>query len=208
MPIEHYQFIECKNQECLLRFPGVEDISCPICKSETKLVGTRAKGYDGPTEKNDHSIELFLDNIRSAFNVGSIIRTAEGAGVKKIHLAGITPTPEHPSVLKTSLGAEKNILWEKDLNSVRLAQRIIENKKELWSLERVGKSKNVSALPKEMFAKDSSMVLVVGNEVTGIDPELLDLSAQVLHIPMVGEKISLNVATATGIALFALLSRV
>ena len=175
-----------------------------MCKSDTTLAATRAKGYSGPKETNDCHVELFLDNIRSAFNVGSILRTAEGAGVKKIYLAGITPTPDHPSVLKTSLGAEKNISWEKDLNSVRLAINLVKGGKEIWALERVGQSISLATLRGECLPDKKRVVLVVGNEVTGIDPGILEVSTKIIHIPMHGEKISLNVATAAGIALFGL----
>lgn len=203
MPIDEYQFVECSNTKCKLRFPGAANIACPICNKATKLVATRSKGYTGPDEKRDSFLELFLDNVRSAYNVGSIIRTADGAGIKKLHFAGITPTANHPSVAKTALGAEKNILWHRGNNSLELAEELKRQGKKLWCLERL---ENSSTIYLENKSADlSQVVLIVGNEVTGVDPGLLKICDKIVHIPMRGSKISLNVATATGIALFALL---
>ena len=85
-------------------------------------------------------VEAILDNIRSAWNVGSIFRTADGTGVQKLYLTGITPTPENKKVSKTALGAESIIPWEKFNNGVELASLVKSKGYILWALEDLPKA--------------------------------------------------------------------
>ena len=80
-------------------------------------------------------LEILLDNIRSAGNVGAIFRTADGLGVKSLHLAGITATPENPAVGKTSLGAERSVAWDYSPDAVVLAKKLVNAGVSLWALE-------------------------------------------------------------------------
>ncbi len=140
---------------------------------------------------------VLLDNVRSALNVGAIFRTCDGAGVKELILSGITPYPPHPKVIKTSIGAEEHIKFEylKDPKD-----RIVELKKEgfvVVSIEQTPKSKDFfrEKLPEKVL-------IIMGNELTGVSSDLLKLSDLVLELPMNGVKNSLNVATTTGIVLY------
>ncbi len=150
---------------------------------------------------------LILDNIRSVENTGSIFRTAEGLGVKKIICIGTTPTPldrfgrKRNDFTKVSLGAE-NIDWsyKKDLGFT--IQDLREQGFEIISLEQTPDAKKLTSLE---ASKLDLFALIVGNEVGGVSKEALSLSDKVVEIPMHGEKESLNVAVATGIALFALM---
>ncbi len=156
-------------------------------------------------EKKKQTI-LILDNIRSSHNVGSIFRTADALGISKIFLAGYTPKPVDrfgrvaPEIAKTALGAEKTIPWE----SVESISQIIRAlKKEKFKIIAVEQSPKSVDYKKVRLAKKSALIL--GNEVSGIDKKILSLCDSIAEIPMNGEKESLNVAVAFGVAGFRLL---
>lgn len=207
-----YQFYECDNPDCKLRFPGdtghLRWSRCPVCRSSIHLVAN-VSNFPEEFEPIDRSrlqqVEAMLDNIRSAWNVGSIFRTADGTGIKKIYLCGITPSPENSKVGKTALGAERSIRWEKYNNGVILANQLKANGYRLWALEEMRESKDLFDV--EIIKPDSPIVLIVGNEISGIDPGILDLCDEVIAIPMMGNKRSYNVAVAFGIAASFLLYR-
>lgn len=142
--------------------------------------------------------EALVDNVRSGLNVGSIFRTADGIGVRKLYLCGFTPTPDNSVVQKTALGAEKTVSWEQVNNSVLKARQLKLDGYKLWCLEAVDTAESLY-LQVEIPCIQP-LVLVVGNEVCGIDPEIIELCDRVVSIPMVGLKRSFNVATAFGIA--------
>ena len=160
-------------------------------------------------------IFLILHNIRSAYNVGSIFRTADGAGVSKIYLCGISPTPPTHEVvgapttsvgatnkiLKTSLGAEKTVPWEYNKQTWRLLRKLkVKNEKlKIIALEQMPNSKNIFK-----FKPRFPLALIVGNEVRGLNKKILSYADKIVEIPMFGKKESLNVAVATGIALYKL----
>lgn len=166
-------------------------------------VATGTLGVEMPFQwRNPNPVKtyLLLDNIRSALNVGSIIRTAEGAGIEHLYLCGFTPTPEHTKVSKTALGSEANVDWSYHSNAVAIALALRCEGTRLISLENAPNS--MSLFDIEDHFSNEKVALVVGNELTGIDPELLALSDTVAHLPMAGTKGSLNVAVALGIAVY------
>lgn len=143
-----------------------------------------------------------LDNIRSTYNVGSIFRTSDGAGIDKLFLCGITPTPDNPKVGKTALGAEHSVPWEHRWSVLETASELHDSGFMLLSLEGGASSVSIfDALP-EISKTDRPLALAVGNEVSGIDPEVVKMSDMCIYIPMEGIKESLNVATAFGIAAY------
>ncbi|NTV38021.1 MAG: RNA methyltransferase, partial [Anaerolineales bacterium] len=143
---------------------------------------------------------VLLDNIRSAWNVGSILRSADGFGFDHAYCCGITPTPENEAVTKTSLGAEDSVTWSYHKDAVRLVKGL---KKEGWKVYAL--EEDVRAAPiQEISASAPRGILIVGNEVTGVDPDLLDLCDSIHFIPMRGDKKSFNVAIAFSIAAYAL----
>jgi len=207
-----YKYYECENPECRLRFPGDEGYPrwnlCPVCRSNTHVVAL-VEGVDEQSNQvifqSKWHIDALLDNIRSSWNVGSIFRSADGTGIHKIYLCGISPTPENPKVRKTALGAEENIPWEKSNNGVETAIYLKSQGSELWVLEDIAKA--VPLFQIELPANKPSLVLIFGNEVSGVDPGIIEICDQVISIPMVGKKSSYNVATAFGIATSFLLYR-
>lgn len=145
---------------------------------------------------------VLLDNIRSAWNVGSIFRSADGFGFAHAHLCGITPTPESEAVMKTSLGAENTVTWSYHKDAVKLVRGLKKEGWQVWALEEHERAVSLSTFPRN--PSSIPLILIIGNEVTGVDPDLLDLSDSIFHIPMYGQKTSFNVAVAFGIAAYQL----
>lgn len=177
---------------------------CPLCRAPTRIVqGIQLdrEPYRGRS-RSTIGLEGFLDNLRSAWNVGSILRTADGLGLQHIYHVGTTPAGDHPKVVKTALGAEKCVQWSYHRNGLDLATQLISQGKRLWALEWIEQAVPISTLRRQ--GADLPIVLVVGNEVTGIDPELLDLCEVVVGLPMQGAKRSFNVAVAFGMAVYGL----
>ncbi|RMF51064.1 MAG: TrmH family RNA methyltransferase [Anaerolineae bacterium] len=192
---------------CGFRFPAESDspaaATCPHCNAPTReAVRYLPHRQTSPSPLPSLHVEALLDNLRSAWNVGSIFRIADGAGIRRLHLCGITPPGDHPRIPKTALGAEKTIPWHSHPNGLHLARTLQERGYRLWALETTPKARPLfSLLPVET---DSPLVLVVGNERWGVDPEILGLCEQHIFLPMQGNKESLNVAVAFGIAAYAL----
>lgn len=141
---------------------------------------------------------VLLDNIRSAWNVGSILRSADGFGFRHTYLCGITPTPENDMVKKTSLGAEDSVAWSYHKDAVKLVKGLKKEGRGVFALEEDEKAVEIGHA---LRVSDNS-ILIIGNEVTGVDPELLDLCDTIYYIPMHGQKHSFNVAIAFGIAAY------
>jgi len=153
-------------------------------------------------EINRKKIFLVLDNIRSMENVGSIFRTADAAGVSKIFLCGITPKPPRKEIDKAALGAVDFVEWEYAKNTKLIIERLKTAGTQIIALEQDHRSILYS---KFKLPDSASLALVVGSETEGVNLEILDISDQIMEIPMLGKKNSLNVAVATGIALFKII---
>lgn len=153
-----------------------------------------------PPPRGDARLRVVLDNIRSAFNVGSIFRTAEAAGVEHLHLCGISATPENPKVRKTALGAERMVPWSHDLSTLAVLEAL---RAEGWT--RVAVELTDRSVPYNEYRYPRRCALVFGHEVAGVPLPVLDACDAVIEIPMAGRKNSLNVATSAGIVLFGAL---
>lgn len=143
-------------------------------------------------------VVVVLENIRSAFNVGSFFRTADALALEKLYLIGFTPCPPHPEIHKAALGAENFVAWEhcpslKELIAALPATYL-----------RVALELTDGSTLLERFSPppDKGIILFVGNEVHGLSQEALDLCSVALEIAQYGAKHSLNVAVAGGIALW------
>lgn len=141
---------------------------------------------------------LLLPDIRSGFNVGSFFRTADGLGVAKIFLTGFSPYPPHKEITKTALGAEKFVHWQYYLKPIDIIQKLKTQKTEIICLENTSQSENIE----NYIPKNKKVCLVCGNEIEGINKEILDLADKIVSIKMAGVKKSYNVAIAGSIALF------
>lgn len=166
---------------------------------------------DKDKDERGKILAVLLDNIRSAWNVGSILRSADGFGFSHAYLCGITPTGDNEAVTKTSLGAEDSVPWSYHKDALRLVKGLKAEGWKVYGLEEDERAIPLehSSLPSKLRERTPSgpptlQILIVGNEVTGVDPELLDLCDQIFFIPMRGEKKSFNVAIAFGIAAYTL----
>ena len=141
--------------------------------------------------------EIYLEDVRSPFNVGSIFRTAESFGARKIVLSPFTPTPEHPRVQRTAMGCTEIVAWE------RRGLEYLYDKPGVFALELGGK-------PLEEFDFPREGIMIIGSEELGISPEGLaaaEAGAGRVSIPLLGAKGSLNVSVAFGIIMHAWAAR-
>ena len=203
---------QCQNDSCRFRFPialtdahPVPGLYCPKCGGMTRAVEPAYGNYKqqvampAPTGP---AVEALLDNIRSTYNVGAMFRTADGAGLRHLHLSGVTPTPTNAKVGKTALGAETAVPWSYHLNGLEAALQLKEKGFRLWVLESRPMAESLFAVAQALAGPP--VLLVVGNEISGVDPGLLQACDKVLAIPMMGQKRSLNVAIAFGITAYML----
>jgi tRNA G18 (ribose-2'-O)-methylase SpoU len=204
MTVLQYEIRLCHS--CGLRYPLTEGhpfgARCPSCLGETEVVRrellTREVPREGDRLPEEIKLHVLLDNVRSAWNVGSIFRTADGFGFGHAYLCGITPTPEQADVRKTALGAEEFVTWSAHRNGLKQVLELREAGWQILALEKLKES-----IPIQMVSEwitPGPSVLVVGNEVTGVDPEILAVADRVVHIPMRGQKRSFNVAVACAAA--------
>ena len=145
-------------------------------------------------------VYVVLNSIRSNYNVGSIFRTSDGAMIEKLYLCGYTPHPPKKEILKTALGSTESVSWEYVKNPKEVLLKLKSQSVKICALELTDTSKNYYDISK----KDLPLCLLVGNEITGVSQELLDLCDFSIEIPQYGIKQSLNVAVAYGIAIFEL----
>lgn len=148
-------------------------------------------------------IIVVLDNIRSMHNVGAIFRTSDAFRVEKICLCGITATPPHRDIRKTALGAEESVAWE----YFETTKQALEKYKNahICVLEQAEGS---VPLREVKLPKDNTILLVVGNEVDGVDENLLDFCKQIIEIPQFGTKHSFNVSVSAGITLWEIFNKI
>lgn len=147
--------------------------------------------------QNKKQFYLLLDNIRSLFNIGAIFRTADAAGIDKIILGGISGTPNSEKVKKVALGAEKTIPWEHSWQAWRVIEKLKKQGFQIIALEQSKKS-----IPYNKFKPKFPIILIVGNEINGVSKNLLKRADKIIHLPMYGQKESLNVGVATGITVY------
>ena len=143
-------------------------------------------------------ISLILSDIRSKYNVGSIFRTSDSALIEEIILCGFTPVPPDKEIEKTALGAVETVKWSYEKNAIKAVENQKKKGFRVYALELTDKKRRYDSLTE----KDYPLCLVLGNELTGIDDEVLNACDDAIEIPMKGVKHSLNVAVATGVAVF------
>ena len=199
---------ECTNQSCRFRFPLLESVAvdaCPKCGASLHNVGISYERHQvkkGEFASHPVEIHVLLDNIRSLYNVGSIFRTAEAVGVQKLHLCGMTATPDNPRLAKTAIGAESMLAWQQHNNALVAAKTLCAQGFSLWAIE--GGEQATPLFDAKTPQDNQRIVLVIGNELAGIDPEILEICERILYIPMQGQKESLNLTVAFGIAAYFL----
>ncbi len=148
-----------------------------------------------------HPIVVVLDDIRSMINVGAVFRNCDAFLIEKLYLCGYTPAPPHREISKSALGAEEAVEWEHVANILELIPRLKAQGYRIASIEQT----DGSVMLHEFQAKDDEKwVIVMGNEVDGVNAEVVSQSDIAIEIPQFGTKHSLNISVATGIVLYAL----
>jgi len=144
---------------------------------------------------------IVLDNIRSMNNVGSVFRTSDAFVVEKIYLCGITPRPPHREINKTALGATETVEWEYCKTTKEAIDKL---KQENYSIYSIEQAENSIKLNEFHANKDSKIAIIMGNEVDGVDQDIINNSDGVIEIPQYGTKHSLNISVTTGIVVWHL----
>lgn len=145
-----------------------------------------------------------LENIRSAYNVGSVFRTADAFLLEAIYLTGYTALPGHKEIKKTALGAEDSVHWQQFTNAAEAITKLKETGYKVFAVEQVKESILLNEC--NIDFKDKT-ALVFGNEVTGVEESTIALCDGCLEIPQYGTKHSLNIATAAGVVFWEIVRR-
>jgi 23S rRNA (guanosine2251-2'-O)-methyltransferase len=151
---------------------------------------------DSYQSKASDNLVIVLDNVRSMHNVGSTFRTADGFGVKKICLCGITATPPHREIEKTALGATETVAWEHYPQTIDALTLLRQEGYQIVAVEQTTQS---VLLQNFVFEPTQKYALVFGNEVFGVTDEALKYCEKSIEIPQVGSKHSLNISVCVGI---------
>ena len=151
-------------------------------------------------QQDKHPLTVIVDNVRSIHNVGSFFRTADGAWIEELILTGITGTPENRALHKTALGAQDTVNWSYQTDSLEAVDFIRQKGYRIIALEIT----STPTLVHDIRLEDFPAALIIGNELSGIRPEIVKEADYALEIPQYGTKQSLNVSVAFGIALFDL----
>ncbi|KKU19890.1 MAG: tRNA/rRNA methyltransferase (SpoU) [Candidatus Saccharibacteria bacterium GW2011_GWA2_46_10] len=158
-------------------------------------------------------LRLIIHNVRSTYNVGSLLRTSDGLGVEKVYMTGYTPYPQVKNdrrlphlqqsisrrIHKTALGAEDTVVCEHQPDIKILISKLQKSGFQVVALEQTAQAKNIID-----FKLNNDTALIVGEEISGLEPEIVAMTDWQLEIPMLGQKESFNVAVAAAIALYHL----
>ena len=147
---------------------------------------------------------VILDNIRSLNNIGSVFRTSDAFLVEKIYLCGITAVPPHKEIHKTALGATESVDWEYCNSIIDLIERLKENNVKIIAIEQTDKSTSLQSFE---IKKNQTYAIIFGNEVKGVQQEVVSASDSCIEIPQFGTKHSLNISVSCGIVLWDLLKK-
>jgi len=149
-------------------------------------------------------IIVVLENIRSAYNVGSVFRTADAFLVEAIYIIGYSAKPPHKEIKKTALGAEETVNWRHFSTTAEAISQLREDGYTIYAIEQAEGSRALQAITPALNEK---VAVVLGNEVTGVEQSTIHLCDACVEIPQLGMKHSLNIATAAGVVLWELVRR-
>ncbi|MES1218778.1 MAG: RNA methyltransferase [Bacteroidota bacterium] len=144
-------------------------------------------------------VVVVLENIRSAYNVGSVFRTADAFLIEAIYICGYTAQPPHKEIKKTALGAEETIFWK---HFSTTSEAINELNRDGYKVYAVEQAEDSFKLNKISFEQNQKLAVVFGNEVAGVEQSTIQLCEGCIEIPQLGMKHSLNIATAAGVVLW------
>ena len=148
---------------------------------------------------------LILDNVRSLNNVGSVFRTADAFLIEAVYLCGITGTPPNKEIQKTALGATDSIAWKYFKNTLEAVEELRKDDFLVYAIEQ---AESAIMLNNFMPSRKQKIAIIFGNEVKGVEQEVIDASTDVIEIPQVGTKHSLNIAVSVGIVMWDLYMKI
>ena len=149
-------------------------------------------------------IIIILDNIRSLNNIGSVFRTSDAFLIEKIILCGITATPPHKDIHKTALGATESVDWEYFKNT---KDSVLSLKEKNYTIISIEQTENATLLHNYNIEPNKKYVIIFGNEVKGVQQEIVDLSDNCIEIPQFGTKHSLNISVSAGVVIWELFKK-
>lgn len=171
-------------------------------KLSTKEILEENLSQSAPSKLKD--VKVVLHNIRSLHNVGSMFRSSDAFGISELLLSGYTPRPPRPEINKTAIGAEEFVKWSGWNDPITMIKTLKEDGYTLIGMEQTDDSVLLPVLNAKSYAR---ICIVMGNEITGIDDEIMPHIDVFVSIPQYGNKHSLNVSVAAGVMLYALLEK-
>lgn len=150
-------------------------------------------------------IIVVLDNIRSLNNIGSVFRTSDAFLIEKVYLCGITAKPPHKDIHKTALGSTDSVAWEYVEDTLSLVESLKAEKVQIASIEQADKAIMLNDF---LPAKDKKLAVIFGNEVKGVQQEVVSASDYCIEIPQYGTKHSLNISVSCGVVLWDLFNKI
>jgi len=160
------------------------------------------KSVDEFKQSDKFPIIVVLENIRSAYNVGSVFRTSDAFLIEAIYIIGYSAKPPHKEIKKTALGAEETVTWKYFKTSAEAIDELKIKKYKVYAVEQAEESYKLHS---GNFRQNEKIAVVFGNEVTGVEQTTIHLCDGCIEIPQLGMKHSLNIATAAGIVLWELI---
>ena len=160
------------------------------------------KSVDEFRQSDKFPIIVVLENIRSAYNVGSVFRTSDAFLIEAIYIIGYSAKPPHKEIKKTALGAEETVTWKYFKTSAEAIDELKNRKYKVYAVEQAEESYKLHSAN---FRQNEKIAVVFGNEVTGVEQTTIHLCDGCIEIPQLGMKHSLNIATAAGIVLWELI---
>lgn len=146
-------------------------------------------------------VVIVLDNVRSLNNVGSVFRTADAFLVEAVYLCGITGTPPHKEIQKTALGATESVSWKYFKTTLEAVEELKKDKYIVYAIEQ---TESAIMLNNFMPSKKQKLAIIFGNEVKGVEQDVINASTDVIEIPQIGTKHSLNISVSVGIVMWDL----
>ena len=165
------------------------------------MVELGRKSVEEFKESEKIPIIVVLENIRSAYNVGSVFRTADAFLLQAIYICGYTAHPPHKEIRKTALGADETVNWK---YFKKMQEAIEDLRKYDYKIFAVEQASNSRLLQQLEFKKEEKLAVIFGNEVTGVEQSTIEMTDGCIEIPQLGMKHSLNIATAAGVVLWEL----
>ena len=172
---------------------------CAMRKLSMQELGR--KSVEEFRQSDKFPVIVVLENIRSAYNVGSVFRTADAFLIEAIYIIGYSAKPPHKEIKKTALGAEETVDWKYFKTTTEAIEELKHKEYKVFAVEQAAGSYELQAVN---FEAKEKLAVVFGNEVTGVEQSTIHLCDGCIEIPQLGMKHSLNIATAAGVVLWEL----